>query len=117
MSRLSCTDAPVEPWTDEERAWARDCFYAGDSLEEIADTAGRSLMDVARAIGVAGFVPLEGRWRRSSGRSAGWVGGMQIAVVAWRARAGERQAALAAEARVGCDTLRGALRRYRSLAA
>lgn len=33
-------------WDNDELAWARECAAAGDSLEEIAETSGRSLDEV-----------------------------------------------------------------------
>jgi len=38
-------------WDADELAWARECFHAGDSVEEIAESAGRTIEDVAGAIG------------------------------------------------------------------
>lgn len=39
------------PWTDEEIAWARECLHAGDTIEEIAAWAGRTVAEVVGAIG------------------------------------------------------------------
>jgi len=39
------------PWTSEEIAWARECFLAGDTIEEIAEWASREVRDVVGAIG------------------------------------------------------------------
>jgi len=42
----------VEPtWPDDEIAWAKECFVAGDSLDEIAEAAGRSVADVRTVLG------------------------------------------------------------------
>ncbi|MEW6018429.1 MAG: hypothetical protein AB1760_10195 [Pseudomonadota bacterium] len=42
------------PWCDEERAWALECALSGDSVEEIAEIAGRDVEDVAGVLGRAG---------------------------------------------------------------
>ena len=44
-------DAP-KPWTDEERAWARECLDAGDTVKEVASWALRSPRDVRSALKV-----------------------------------------------------------------
>ena len=39
------------PWEPDEIAWAKECLTAGDSIEEIAATAGRPVDDVIAHIG------------------------------------------------------------------
>jgi FixJ family two-component response regulator len=39
------------PWDADEIAWARECFRAGDSFEDIAEGAGRSVADVRAVLG------------------------------------------------------------------
>lgn len=34
------------PWPEDERAWAIECFAAGDEVDEIAETSGRPPSDV-----------------------------------------------------------------------
>lgn len=34
------------PWDKEERAWAAECFAAGDTIEDVAEMSGRSVEDV-----------------------------------------------------------------------
>lgn len=38
----------MRPWDDEERAWALECFWAGDTVEDIAEMSGRTIEDVRR---------------------------------------------------------------------
>lgn len=38
------------PWLPDELQWARDCLHAGDSIEEIAQAAGRTTADVDNAL-------------------------------------------------------------------
>lgn len=42
----------MRPWPEDEAAWARECAAAGDSFAEIAETAGRTVADVARIVGL-----------------------------------------------------------------
>lgn len=42
----------VRPWDEEERAWARECLLAGDTPEEVAEMAGRSVEDVRAHAGL-----------------------------------------------------------------
>lgn len=39
-------------WAADELAWAQECLAAGDTLEDIAEMAGRSLADVQRNVTV-----------------------------------------------------------------
>jgi hypothetical protein len=39
------------PWDPEEIAWARECFHAGDSFEEIAEAAERAVDEVRAVLG------------------------------------------------------------------
>lgn len=89
------------PWTPEESRWARECFEAGDSLGEIAETADRGFVDVEMHLGVYGFVPLERRWRQRGEDPRPFVGGMLREVARARCGAGEEPIALAIEARCG----------------
>lgn len=36
----------MRPWSPDERAWARECVLAGDTAEDIAEMAGRTVADV-----------------------------------------------------------------------
>lgn len=92
------------PWTAEERAWALECFKAGDSLAEIADMAERDLMDVARALNLHRYRPPSLRWRQSH-RTGGykrspWIGGLLKEVAIARYLAGEDIDALLADAKI-----------------
>lgn len=40
----------AKPWDAEERAWARECLEAGDTVAEVAEWAGRTKGDVRRAL-------------------------------------------------------------------
>jgi hypothetical protein len=41
------------PWSQEEISWARECFWAGDTLEEIAKIACRPVHEVVGVLGAA----------------------------------------------------------------
>lgn len=99
------------PWDRAELAWAHEASQAGDTLAEMAEASDRDVMDVARALGVAGWAPRSRRWRasRRGVRASPWVGGMLKEVAVARNRAGEAPADLAAVARVHVNTMRKAL--------
>ena len=40
----------AKPWDAEERAWARECLDAGDTVAEVAEWAGRTKDDVRREL-------------------------------------------------------------------
>lgn len=42
---------PSPPMSGEERAWVHECFLAGDSIDEIAATAGRPRADIVGVVG------------------------------------------------------------------
>lgn len=42
--------AMIRPWDQEERAWALECLGAGDTAEEIAVAADRTVEDVKAAL-------------------------------------------------------------------
>lgn len=52
----------MRPWDDEERAWAAECVSAGDTAEDIAEMAGRTVEDVKAAL--ADLPPLTSLQRR-----------------------------------------------------
>ncbi len=41
----------MRPWDEDELAWARECVAAGDTVEDIAEMAGRSPAEVRDALG------------------------------------------------------------------
>ena len=96
--------APIGHWTSEERAWAAECFRAGDSIGEIAEVSDRQFVDVALTLGVYGYVEKGGRWTQCapSGalRPSRWIGGMLREVARYRCAHGEEPILLAIEARV-----------------
>lgn len=50
----------TRPWDAAEKAWARECFAAGDTVEEIAAWSGRAPEDVERVTGRNGkLTPME----------------------------------------------------------
>lgn len=44
-------DKPARRWDAEEIAWGRECLASGDSVEEIAETAGCAVAEVVANIG------------------------------------------------------------------
>jgi len=110
-------------WTAAERAWAFECFRSGDSIAEIAEAADRNFLDVALAIGVYGFVPLERRWQASIAPGGSiqrrWIGGMLREVAIYRCRRGEHPVALSGIAQISrskmFEVLKGIVKRGRPL--
>jgi DNA-binding NarL/FixJ family response regulator len=49
------------PWDQDEWTWAIECAVAGDSPEEIAETAGRSVPEVRDVIGDLAFLTAKQR--------------------------------------------------------
>ncbi|MGH7027342.1 hypothetical protein [Brevundimonas sp.] len=66
----------MRPWDDEELAWAKECLGAGDTHEDIAEMAGRSVRDVRLAL--SGIPPLTAREREAASLFAA---GVQIRVI------------------------------------
>jgi hypothetical protein len=91
-------------WTDEEIAWAKACFAAGDSIGEIAAAAARDWIDVAVKVGAYGPVP---RIRRTvvRGEPTRWVGCLLRETAVYRRARGETREALAALAGVTVHTM------------
>lgn len=121
---MASNSHPGNLWTAEERAWALECFTAGDSVADIADAADRPFLDVALALNVYGYVHRERRWQASpatpgSVRQARWIGGMLREVAVYRCRHGEEPRALAAVAQASrtsmFDALKGLVKRRRRL--
>jgi DNA-binding NarL/FixJ family response regulator len=48
-------------WPADEIAWARECFHAGDTFEEIAGAAGCTVADVRRVLGSGRNITERGR--------------------------------------------------------
>lgn len=91
----------AQPWTAREIAWAKECVRAGDTLSELTTFTDRTVLDVARAIGVDGPVPLSGRWMQHNPENPRpWCGSMLKEVILARVVAGEDPQTLAAIAGV-----------------
>lgn len=94
------------PWDFEERAWARECFAAGDSLADIAVECDRCLLEVAHELGLYGWRPRSLRWQQyDPSRPCRWIGGMLREVAVARYLAGESQKSLAAIAQVSTTSM------------
>jgi hypothetical protein len=91
-------------WTDEEIAWAKACFAAGDSIGEIAEAAERDWIDVAVKVGAYGPVPTIRR-TMVRGEPSRWVGCLLKETAVYRRLRGETREDLAALAGVGVDTM------------
>lgn len=112
MTALTEDDAGL--WTDEEIAWARECFRCGDAVAEIAATAGRDFLDVALALEVYGYVSRDRRWRPSiQGARPRFVGGLLKEVAAYRYAWRDEADYLARLAGVSESTMRAALKGVR----